>query len=175
MAEPIVSTGDEAWHVEATLADSLRVYDLERGNGKKLCVLNGAGYQVRRDERTGIPEWWFFTRLEGVTDFEHDTSKFALLCVTLAHVIRDYNGCREIVGMISDARFYPNGVDPLEQSDGDTQAGWCDPVKSGYSPDSGHEPHRFAPYLPPERPETEKLVGRVVHVELSLQKDERTA
>jgi hypothetical protein len=159
------ATGDDDWHVEVRLLDSVEQGDCRKG--ELLCVLNSASYDVYAGR--AVPMMVFEVSLDGVVDFEHDTSKFAFVELALPYTAYEYSGYRRFIGVLTDLRLYPAGVDPLQQSDGDTVAGAGGPDICGYGPD--HESHRFAPYLPPERPETQRLLGRAVCVELSLQKN----
>lgn len=156
------SVGDDAWHVAVSIIPELKY----RRNAVRLAELSGADY--RTSDWDGVSTMVFETSIAGVVDFEHDTSKFAHLEVALPTTVYEGSGVRILVGILTGARLYPSDVDPLTQSDADTDAGWCDPETSGWE---NHERHRFAPYQPPERDEVEALVGQAVLVELMPQSE----
>ena len=156
--------GDGAWRATVTLPQSVMTADLR--DGELLCELHGVDFGLRNDGRR-VPTLQVIQRKRGVVDFEHDTSKLALIEVAIPYSLFDDYDKRRFVGVIEDIRLYPEGVDPLTQDDADTDAGEGGPEVCGYGPD--HKPHRFAPYLPPERRETQALRGRAVVVELTLE------
>lgn len=139
--------------IEVFLAKDLRY--AEHGEKKRLCTLVGGDYTYLTNG-SGVPT----LRLEvlnGATDVEHDPSRSADLQVSLPHTLREDGQSKVVIGILTDVALYPAGVDPLTASDQDTQPGECTECKP---------PHRFAPYMPPERDETQVLIGKPVLVRM---------
>ena len=166
------SQGDDLYDITVSRIESLDAYTY--GEKLLLCDLRGAEYDFRTGDRQ-VPKLKIRTRIYGVTDFEHDTSSFAMIDVALPTLMYEYGGRREYVGIIDDVRLYPLGVDPFDpsQDDGDTSSHICD-LGTAYPNDyPNHEPHQMAPYLPPQRPELERLNGKPVVVSINLAADVR--
>ena len=109
-----------------------------------LAVLVGADLEMRGAYlRTAMRELVVRARHEDATDFEHDASSTALLTI-LNPTPAEFTSYGRVTlsGLLTEAKVYSLGVDPLAQSDEDMQAGEvctaCFPA------------HPFAPYLPPE-------------------------
>jgi len=108
-----------------------------------LAVLVGADLESR-DRRSGQhgDEIAIRARHETATDFEHDASSTALLVVRNPSppVFTGY-GRLTFTGVLTEARLYEIGVDPLQINDGDTEA--------GHTCDHCDDHHPFAPFQPP--------------------------
>lgn len=96
-----------------------------------------------RDPRSGMTELTVRTRHEDATDFEHGASSTAMLVLrNISEPVFTGYGRMTFTGVLTEARLYPIGIDPLEADDGDTSAGeMCTGCET---------PHPFAPYLPPK-------------------------
>lgn len=107
-----------------------------------LAVLVGADLETRdRGGRLG-EEIAVRARHETATDFEHDASSTAVLVIRNVSqpVFRGY-GHIEFTGVLTEARLYEIGTDPLQVSDRDTEP--------GHACDHCEDHHPFAPYQPP--------------------------
>lgn len=107
-----------------------------------LAVLVGGDVEGRDSQRSGITEVSVRARHEDATDVEHDASSTAVLTVRMPTpaVFSGY-GRVEFQGVLSEARLYGAGVDPLTQNDEDTISGeMCTECET---------PHPYAPYQPP--------------------------
>lgn len=117
--------------------------DKHETDARILAVLIGADLETR-DRRGGQSgeEIAIRARHETATDFEHDASSTALLVVrNPSPVVFQGYGRVTFSGVLTEARLYENGVDPLQVSDGDTEA--------GHTCDRCDDHHPFAPYQPP--------------------------
>lgn len=122
---------------------TVKLFDQDEMDSQLLAVLIGADLESR-DRRGGQQgdEIAVRARHETATDFEHDASSTALLVVRNPSppVFTGY-GRMTFTGVLTEARLYGIGVDPLQVSDRDTETGHmchrCD------------DHHPFAPYQPP--------------------------
>lgn len=101
-----------------------------------LAVLVGGDLENRSNSIPGISTVVARSRHENATDDEHDASSTAQL--TIRHpgppVFTGYGGMR-FQGVLTEARLYPPGTDPVNRADG-----LCTLCGT---------PHPFAPFLPP--------------------------
>lgn len=134
------------------------LFDDHHEDGQLLAVLVGADLESRDQRSGGMPEVSVRARHDTATDHEHDASSTALFVVRnpTMPVFSGY-GHATFLGVLGDVRLYDLGVDPLTAADGHER---FDPSELCETCD---EPHPYAPFLPPERPE---LAGRLVKVEL---------
>lgn len=123
-----------------------------------LAVLIGADLE-ERDLRRNESAFDIRARHENAVDSEHDASSTALLTLSNPSKIAfGRYGRVELTAVLTEARLYPIGVDPLEQSDADTNGErWC---TSEHCPES----HPFAPYQPPKVASI--TVPTLVHIEM---------
>lgn len=152
-------------HGSGTYLAEVRIVPVDYGRrplykGALLAVLDGADMSIETTEGA-----WMVARVEArhpeATDFEHDTSKTASLEIAGLALLSMYGSETRYVGTLIDARLYPLGTDPLTQSEPDTEPGMCD--GEGYGE---HDPHSFAPFLPPGRREIAVLLPSIVTVTL---------
>lgn len=129
--------------------------------GVLLAVLDGGEMSMRHVEGA-----WAVAAVEALhptaTDFEHSTAKVARLEVVAPTLLSMYGSHTRYAGTLIDARLYPLGTDPLTKGDADTPVGECD--GEGYGE---HDPHPFAPFLPPGRREIAALLPSVVRIDIS--------
>jgi hypothetical protein len=106
-----------------------------------LAVLIGGDLETQ-GARDAVPEVAVRARHESATDFEHDASSTALLMVrNISQPSFGPYGRMSFSGVLTEARLYPIGVDPVNESDADTRPGsLCDTCD---------DPHPFAPFQPP--------------------------
>ena len=134
-------------YVEVRLVDD----DEDRTGGILLACLDGA-HAHRVDKGQGRPRWRYTVRHTTGTDVDHD----AMILADLTVIDPQLMSCAwaiEMVGTLAELRIWPAGVDPLAQSNPDTDAEMCE---------SCDKPHPFGPYVPPSRPELHALAGRSV-------------
>lgn len=134
----------------------VRTFDEYPQESNLLAVLLGADCESRSG--SGWEEVTILARHDTATDVEHSASSTARLVIRnpSAPTFAGY-GRTTFTGVLTEARLYPLGTDPLAISSEDTPAGrWC-------SSKHCDEPHPIAPYAPPE---VESLRGpRFVTVE----------
>lgn len=159
------SAGDDYLHIEVWLTRGMTYADELRHGGRRLVTLERATYDYRSHGELQVMR--LHTSVTGVVDFEHDTSKFALVEVLMPATTYDEGNHRTMVGLLQDVRLHPLGVDPLTYDDGETGTGVCTHCE---------EPHQFAAYLPPEREDLNEVRGRLVRIEIRPQAlvDERS-
>lgn len=108
-----------------------------------LAVIVGGDLESR-EVYPGGTEITVGSRHEDATDEEHSTARTSQL--TILNPSRpDFNGYGEVrfTGVLTGARLYPCGTDPLKQVDPDTG-------RSQQMCTDCNQHHPFAPYLPPE-------------------------
>lgn len=105
-----------------------------------LATLVGADFESRNN-RPGVKELTLRARHESATDFEHDASSTALLTIrNISEPEHLMYGHQRYTGVLTEARLYALGVDPVTVEDADTRPGICDTCE---------DKHPFAPYQPP--------------------------
>lgn len=111
-------------------------------DGRLLAALVGADLESRTTHGRAGGEIVVRARHETATDFEHDASSTAVLTIRNPSTpVFSLYGRIEFTGVLTEARLYPIGTDPLQVSDADTEPGdICDQCK---------KPHPFAPFQPP--------------------------
>jgi len=108
-----------------------------------LAVLVGGDLGNGQASSDRLPEWTVRCRHEDATDIEHDASRTAEIVINnpTMPVFSGYGRMR-FHGVLTDARLYPLGADPLHQTDADTDG-------DGELCTLCETPHPFAPFLPP--------------------------
>jgi hypothetical protein len=153
-------TGNGPLDITVRLLRHDRLWDW-RGEERNvlLATVNGGTFEIARSDR-GLPEWRLCALDGETTDFEHDSSRFIDMTVVNPSLMSNWSDSI-YVGVLTDARIWPIGVDLATASDGDTPAHECDgwPGKPGE-----HAPHRMAAYVPPEREEVDALMPSFVVV-----------
>lgn len=118
-------------------------FDRHPEKAELLAVMVGGDLVSHDGSTSRLSEIIVRSRHENATDIEHDASSTAQLTIqcVIPPVFSDY-GRMEFQGVLTDARLYPLGADPLAQEDTDTR-------RSNELCTLCTDPHPFAPYLPP--------------------------
>jgi hypothetical protein len=134
--------------------------------GTTFAALYGAEISNRTGQGSPWPQW--HARVHHATARDSDHSASILADLTIDHPVLDtINGVETVlIGTLTDIRMWPTGTD-ITLIDSNRKTPLDEPDMCTYGDACAAKPHPYGPFMPPERDDLDRYLGRPVRVTIT--------